>query len=50
LTALGGPIWKAAFGKPADQIQKSMEKDDECELGNVEITLKWGIAHSLFFL
>lgn len=31
LSALGGPIWKAAFGKAADQIQKSMEKDDECE-------------------
>ena len=33
LSALGGPIWKAAFGKAADQIQKSMEKDDECECG-----------------
>lgn len=23
-------VWKAVFGKPADAIEKSVEKDDEC--------------------
>lgn len=24
-------VWKACFGKPADGIEKSVEKEDECE-------------------
>ena len=23
-------VWKAVFGKPADAVEKSVEKDDEC--------------------
>lgn len=23
-------VWKAIFGKPADAVEKSVEKDDEC--------------------
>lgn len=26
-------VWKAIFGKPADAVEKSVEKDDECKFG-----------------
>jgi hypothetical protein len=29
-------VWKAVFGKPADGVEKSVEKDDECTFHYVE--------------
>lgn len=31
LSTMGSTMWKAIFGKPADAIEKSVTKDDECK-------------------
>ncbi|KAG9100836.1 TRAPP subunit trs31 [Ceratobasidium sp. UAMH 11750] len=31
LMAIHSQVWKACFGKPADGIEKSVEKEDECK-------------------